>query len=172
MSFFNYMWVLLIAVVGLVVAVVILFKKVSAVKVGFGMKLAWSQQIGGVVVLSRLVNSPAGRNGVASKMILVWVNKERLDSKESFLLWQEKFQPELGTQTRFVFYGEHGAYPVEMYPELVHMDFPAYWNPDEEPGPPSDPHRVKTEILYDNTVGEYYTRKRVRVSAIKDAFFR
>lgn len=139
-------------------------------KLGFGMWLAWSYKLNCVVVLSRMKNSPAHKNGIQAGMRVESANGILLSTLNEFIAWQENVFPAAGVSEDWVLLGKHGKHVVKMVPAKVKKLFPEGPHPDDVPPGEAEREAFKRTLKWSEEVDAYIHTTRIRKIKIREAF--
>lgn len=138
-------------------------------KLGYGVFLSWSEKMHGVVVLSRLKNSPAHKKGIVPGMILISADGVKLNTKEAYKKWIEEAKARVGVEARWVLEGKEGNHVANIVPSRIKAHFPAGPHPDETPLTSDEKAVIKVGLVWSEEVDMYIPHKTIRTSAIRQA---
>lgn len=156
------------------IAIVLLFLyllwkyKPPATFVGYGWRLRWDK--GKVWVVSRLLDSPSGREGVRVGSIVLEFDGHPMDfdSAESFVAFMSNLpRPEHGAEAEFRLQIGSVERVVTLVAETIQQPIPYH-----KPLPPIDPadeHLFTVGMFYCMRTGQVFFRRFISRSAVQDS---
>lgn len=140
-------------------------------KLGVGIVLVRKESDGTIWVASRLLQSPAGREGVQLYERVISINGRAMffSSNLEFAEWAEDHPSILGKPQTWVFANGQILY---LHPELIKEEIPVYWIPEmAKPINPTHEGAVRPGLEYCNKTGQYIPKSKLSQEAIREAYF-